>query len=81
MVERHLQEDMLNKKYSLKEVREEIEVLSAAQLAGYSQLSEKTIRDVENGKTPGSNRTWGKIIRGLNKNPGKSKTWKLSDFK
>lgn len=71
---------MVTTKYNLKEVRTS-EGLSAAQLAGYSQLSEKTIREIENGKRPGSDVTWGRIILGLNKNPGKSRTWKLSDFK
>jgi len=71
---------MANAGHKLKEVRQS-EGMSAPQLATYSGLSEKTIRDIENEKRPGSKVTWGRIIIGLNKNPEKSKTWKRSDFK
>jgi len=71
---------MVKTKYDLKEVRPN-EGLSASQLASYSELSERTILDIENRKRPGSAVTWGKIIIGLNKNPRKSRTWKLGDFK
>lgn len=54
--------------------------MSAAKLAAFSGVSEKAIRDIENGKRPGSAVTWGKIIIGLNKNPEKSRVWQLSDF-
>ena len=70
---------MANAGRKLKEVREN-EGMSAPELAGYSRLSERTIRDIESEKRPGSGVTWGKIIRGLNKNPEKSKAWKRSDF-
>jgi transcriptional regulator with XRE-family HTH domain len=66
--------------HKLKEAREG-EGMSAPKLATYSGLSEKTIRDIENEKRSGSEVTWSKILRGLNKNPEKSKTWKRSDFK
>jgi transcriptional regulator with XRE-family HTH domain len=71
---------MASASYKLKEVRES-EGMTAPQLAIYSGLSERTIRDIENEKRPGSKVTWGRIIKGLNKNPEKSKTWKRSDFK
>lgn len=71
---------MASAEYNLKEVRQN-EGMSAAQLASYSELSEKTIRDIENEKRPGSKVTWGRIIIGLNKNPRKSRDWQLGDFK
>ena len=71
---------MVNTKYNLKEVRPN-EGLSAAKLSSLSGVNEKTIREIENGKIPWSKVTWGKIIIGLNKNPEKTRTWKVSDFK
>jgi len=70
---------MVITKRNLKEARQS-EGLSAAKLASLSGLSEKAVRDIENGKRPGSALTWGKIIMGLNKNSETSRTWKLSDF-
>ena len=66
--------------HKLKEARES-EGMSAPQLAVYAGVSEKTIRDIENEKRAGSEVTWNRIVRGLNKNPEKSKTWKRSNFK
>jgi len=52
---------MANAGHKLKEVRQS-EGMSAPQLATYSGLSEKTIRDIENEKRPGSKVTWGRVI-------------------
>lgn len=51
------------------------EGLTAAELSRFSEINEKTVRDIEKGRRAGTEVTRRKIVNGLNKNPGKSKMW------
>ncbi len=66
-------------KSKLKEVRES-EGLSVPKLSSFSDVSIRTISDIENEKRPGTEVIRNKIIKGLNKNPEKTKTWRYEDI-
>lgn len=58
----------------LREVRVN-EGLTLAELRRLSEITEKTIRDIEKDGKVGKEVTKRKILNGLNKNPNKSKVW------
>jgi DNA-binding XRE family transcriptional regulator len=56
------------------------EGLKTSELSQLSGVSDKTIRALEQFKITGTMITRKKIIKGLNKNPDKSKTWKYEEI-
>lgn len=58
----------------LREIRVN-EGLTVAELSRFSELNEKTIRDIEKGRRTGNEVTRRRILNGLNKSPRKSKIW------
>ena len=56
------------------------EGLTVAGLSRLAEVNEKTIRDIEKGKRPGSAVIRSRILRGLNKNTRKSKTWEYGEI-
>ena len=57
--------------------REGLKLTELSRLCG---VSEKTIRDIEKGKSPSTEVTKQKILRGLNSNPLKSKQWNYEEI-
>lgn len=55
------------------------EGLTATALSKFSEVNERTIRDIEMGRRAGTDVTRRKILNGLNKNPGKSKVWSYEE--
>ena len=63
----------------LREIRMK-EGLTIVELSKLSNLSEKVVRDIESGKKPGKEVTRRKIVKGLNNNPEKSRTWEYEEI-
>ena len=70
---------MAQSECKLKDIRES-EGLSVPKLSSFSDVSVRTISDIEKGKRVGSKVVRNKIVKGLNKNPEKSKSWKYKDI-
>lgn len=56
------------------------EGLTATALSKFSEMTERTIRDIEKGRRAGTEVTRRKILNGLNKNPDKSKVWRYEEI-
>lgn len=69
---------MTNNQNSLGEIRVS-EGLTVAKLSRFSEVNEKTIREIEKGIRTGKDVTRRSILHGLNKNPSKSKVWEYQD--
>lgn len=63
---------------NLKKYREE-SGLSQAELSRLSNVSEKTIRDIENNKKTGAPKTLHRIVYGLNKSNHKTKDYSFEE--
>ena len=56
------------------------EGLKLTELSRFCGVSEKTIRDIEKGKYSSTQVTKQKILRGLNNNPLRSKSWSYEEI-
>jgi len=63
---------------NLKDIRIR-EGLTVADLSRCSEVNEKTIRDIENGRRLGSEVTRSRIINGLNKSQRNTKRWEYDE--
>ena len=63
----------------LKEIREK-ELLSISQLAKLSDVDAKTVSRIEKGLSIGNKITRGKIVKGLNSNPKKTKEYSYKEI-